>query len=121
MAPPIYVLVLWLRRSDIIPLDRHMAYLPLAVWYTAFLAVQCTMWALFKGRPVWGPYGGDKSLSNCFVESMLVLFLSGIYLLRFPLSRGRSQEERGRIARALFVVVAVSAVIVAVAVPPLPE
>jgi len=121
LAPPSYTILLWVRRAEIIPLDRHMMYVPLVIWYAAFSAIQSIMWANFQGRPKWGPYGADKSLANVFVESMLVLFLSGIYLLRFRLSRNGSQEKVTRIALLLFIIVAVSAVLVAVLVPPMPE
>ena len=108
IAPPMYGFVLWLHRNELIPLDRHMLYLPLLIWYISFILVQSLP-------------SHQKSMSNFFLESMAVVSVSGLYLLRFPIMRKGSPHRAAWVPAVLCCVVGVCSVLVTIAFPSMSE
>jgi hypothetical protein len=108
LSPVAFVATLWWQRERLVPLDRHMLYLPLLLWYVTFVAVQSVP-------------NHMKSMSNGYLESLCVLTISCLYLVRFPLSKVASAERSVHIAWGLFGIVSMCSVLVAMLFPSLPE
>ncbi len=107
--------------SEMINLDYHMGYLPFGAWFLSAIAFKFVNWELTGGQAVWGCYGKDKGLASVIVEFGIVYLLFGLYLARFPTCAGERPDKVRIIARRYMIVVVALSVLVAIAVPPLPD
>ena len=118
---PLLVLYAWRQRSQLIALDYRMLWLPLLVWVVTSYVFKSVSWWLFQGRAAFGPYGADKGLANAMVELEIVALVTGLQLLRIPLTSGRPASLKQTIAARLRLAILGCAVLVALVVPPLPD
>lgn len=98
-AVPLYILILWHRREDLVRIDYHAVYLPVVVWFLV---------------SIWRP----KSLMNLvIVEPAMVVLLMGIYLGRFLVMDRFSSLDPKKTAAVFLVVVLALAIGVGLFVP----
>jgi hypothetical protein len=106
LAAPIYTLVLWQHREELLPIDRHMTYVPLLIWLAATYA---------RVDP-------SKGLMNfVVVEPQIVGLLYGLQLARFFV--GARLHHRGHCIAACVTAasLAILAALVAFMVPGVPD
>ena len=101
---PLYAAILWRWRREITPIDLNMIYLPLLVWYLAFVLVD-----------------HGKALSNFVLEPTCVGLLTGLYLVKFPLARRASPRKGKAIAAVFMLVISLLALLVTVIIPPIAD
>jgi hypothetical protein len=108
LSPLMFVGTFLVQRARLIPIDRHMIYLPLLLWYVAFIGTQSIS-------------GHSKSLSNAYLESLAVLALSCLYLLRFALTDDANPKQVAKCSAWLASFVCAGAITVALLMPSLSE
>ncbi len=85
------------------------------VWYVIAMSFSGMVYAICHGRPVFGPYGRDKSLSNVAIEFPIVMILTTI---AFPFT---SPGTEGRWWPRAALIICLIAGLVTVLIPGLPE
>ena len=101
---PVYAMLLWRWRHEIIPIDLNVIYAPFVASYLAF-----------------GALGKGKEMSNALLETTCVGLLMGLYLFKFPIARQLTGGKRKGLAVAFLLLECALAVLLVWLIPPIAD